>query len=217
MDEERHLNQLKPARKHHTTNKTLATDELIMNPSRKPQTRSSKCLVYILLALVLQSIALLIFGLVVLRIRTPSLRLSALVVKDLHYEPTSLNMTVVAEVRLHNMNFGRFEFRGGNTTFLYENATVGVTGIYDGRVGSRDKREMNVSVKVMASDHQLSDNSMDFFSRDVDSGLIQLRSFAKLKGQVRLVKIINRETTTVMNCTMALNLTSQAIQGLLCQ
>ncbi|KAL0285908.1 UNVERIFIED_CONTAM: hypothetical protein Sangu_2761800 [Sesamum angustifolium] len=119
-------------------------------------------------------------------------------------------------IRLHNMNFGRFKFRGGNTTFLYDNATVGVTAIYDGRVGSREKREMSVSVKVMASDRQLSDNSVDF-SRDVDSGLIKLRSLAKLKGEVRVVKIINRHTTAVMDCTMALNLTGQAIQDLLCQ
>ncbi|KAL0393604.1 UNVERIFIED_CONTAM: hypothetical protein Slati_4326600 [Sesamum latifolium] len=174
-------------------------------------------LVYILLALVLQSTALLIFGLVMLRIKTPTLQLSSAAVKDLHYEPTSLNVTVVAEVRLRNMNFGRFKFRGGNTTFLYENATVGVTGIYDGRVGSREKREMNVSVKVMAStDRQLSENSMDF-SRDVDSGLIKLRSFAKLKGEVRVVKIINRHTAAVMDCTMALNLTGQEIQDLLCE
>ncbi|KAL0330014.1 UNVERIFIED_CONTAM: hypothetical protein Sradi_4988100 [Sesamum radiatum] len=216
MEEESDLNPLKPAGKHHTTNETFATAELIRNPSRKPQTRSSKCLVYILLALVLQSIALLIFGLVVLRIKTPTLQLSAAAVKDLHYDPTSLNVTVVAVVRLHNMNFGRFKFRGGNTTFLYENATVGVTAIYDGGVGSREKREMSVSVKVMASDRQLSDNSVDF-SRDVDSGLIKLRSLAKLKGEVRVVKIINRHTTAVMDCTMALNLTGQAIQDLLCQ
>ncbi|KAL0312531.1 UNVERIFIED_CONTAM: hypothetical protein Sradi_5652400 [Sesamum radiatum] len=217
MEEESHLNPLKPARKHHATNETFATDELMKNPSPKPQTRSSKCLVYILSRLVLQSIALLIFGLVVLRIKTPTLQLSAAAVEDLHYDPTSLNATVVAEVRLHNMNFGRFKFRGGNTTFLYEKATVGVTGIYDGRVGSREKREMNVSVKVMAStDRQQSENSMDF-SRDVDSGLIKLRSLAELKGEVRVVKIINRHTTALMNCTMALNLTGQAIQDLLCQ
>ncbi|KAL2238271.1 late embryogenesis abundant protein At1g64065 [Sesamum indicum] len=216
MEEESRLNPLKPARKYHTSNETFATDELIKNPSPKPQTRSSKCLVYILLALVLQSIALLIFGLVVLRIKTPTLQLSAVAVKDLHNEPTSLNVTFVAEVRLHNMNFGRFKFRGGNTTFFYEKATIGVTGIYDGQVGSREKREMNVSVKVMASDRQLSENSMDF-SRDIDLGLIKLRSFAMLKGEVRVVKIINRHTTAVMDCNMALNLTSQAIQDLLCQ
>ncbi|KAK6158295.1 hypothetical protein DH2020_005609 [Rehmannia glutinosa] len=183
-DHESHLNPLTP-------------------PPNNHKKRSSKCLVYTLLAVVLQSIAFLIFGLVVLRINAPSLRLSNATVNQLNYGPTSLNMTVVAGIRLRNMNFGRFEFRGGHTILLYENATIGAASIYQGRVGGRKNKEMNVTLKV----------SYMNFSGDIGLlGLVKLRSFAKLRGEVRVVKIINRGTTAVMNCTMDLNLTSQVIQ-----
>ncbi|KAI3468676.1 hypothetical protein Pfo_025339 [Paulownia fortunei] len=214
-EDQSHLNPLAPARKHRRSDEEFATYKPFNPPPSNHQERSSKCLVYILLAVVLQSIAFLIFGFVVLRIKTPSLRLSTVAIRDLRYGPASLNMTMVAEIRLHNMNFGRFKFRGGSTTLLYENATVGATNIYDGRVGSRDNREMNVTVKVMTG-HELSENYMNF-SRDIRSGLVKLRSFAKLRGEVRVVRIINRHRTAFMNCTMDLNLTSQAIQDFSCQ
>ncbi|KAK6158286.1 hypothetical protein DH2020_005600 [Rehmannia glutinosa] len=170
--------------------------------------RSSKCLVYTLLAVVLQSIAFLIFGLVVLRINAPTLRLSNASVNQLNYGPTSLNMTVVAQIRLRNMNFGRFEFGDGTAILMYQNATIGAASIHEGRVGGRKNREMNVTLKVRYMN----------FSIDIGLlGLVKLRSFVELRGEVRVVKIINRGKSAVMNCTMDLNLTNQEIQDLSCQ
>lgn len=215
MEEENHLNPL--ARKYLKSDEEFATNKPFNPPSNHTK-RSSKCLVYILLAVVLQSIAFLVFGLVVLRIKTPRLQLSNVAVKDLRYQSESLNMTVVAEIRLHNMNFGRFKFHGGSTTLLYGNATIGATNIYGGRVGSREKRKINATVTVITeSSHELSENIYMNFSRDIGSGMVNLRSFAELRGEVRVVKIVNRRRTAFMNCTMDLNLTSQAIQGLSCQ
>ncbi|KAK6158287.1 hypothetical protein DH2020_005601 [Rehmannia glutinosa] len=104
--------------------------------------------------------------------------------------------------------FLRFEFRSGNTILMYENATIGAASIHEGRVDGRKNREMNVTLKV---------NYMNF-SIDIGLlGLVKLRSFAELRGEVRVVKIINRGKSAVMNCTMDLNLTSQVIQDLSCQ
>ncbi|KAK6158343.1 hypothetical protein DH2020_005657 [Rehmannia glutinosa] len=198
-DLERNYKQTKKMEKDHESH---------LNPLAPPTKRSSKCFVYTLLAVVLQSIAFLIFSLVVLRINAPTLRLSNATVNQLNYGPTSLNMTVVAGTRLRNMNFGRFEFRSGNTILMYENATIGAASIHEGRVDGRENREMNVTLKV---------NYMNF-SIDIGLlGLVKLRSFAELRGEVRVVKIINRGKSAVMNCTMDLNLTSQVIQDLSCQ
>lgn len=207
MEEESYGNPLAPEAKY------LKSDENKPFNSPPPIKRSSKCLVYILLAVVLQSIAFLIFGLVVLRIRPPSLQLSTAAVTDLRYDSASLNMTVVAGIRLHNTNFGRFEFQGGSAALLYENATIGAANLDAGRIGGREKREMNVRVMVTGGPGHQSSN----LSRDIGFGWVKLRSFAELRGEVRVVKMMNRRRTAFMNCTMNLNVTSQEIQDLSCQ
>ncbi|KAG8375030.1 hypothetical protein BUALT_Bualt10G0057200 [Buddleja alternifolia] len=214
MQDKSHLNPLTQPSKHRKSDEQLPTIQPF-NPQSHRQKRSSKCLVYVLLLVVLLSIAFLVLGLVVLRIKTPTLRLSLVAIRDLQYDAASLNTTVVAEIRLHNMNFGRFEFRSGNATLLYDKATIGAATIYDGRIESREKKGMNVTVKVTASNYELSKNYMNI-SRDINQGLVKLRSCAKLRGEVRAMKIINRQRTAVMNCTMALNLTSKLLQDLSC-
>ncbi|KAL8064088.1 hypothetical protein ABFX02_01G068800 [Erythranthe guttata] len=197
---------------HRIINPYIKSDEEEFTTTTKNNHRgkgggSSKCLVYILVAVVLQSVAFLVFGLVALRISNPSLRLSSAAVAGLRHDSASLNMTVVAGIRLSNPNFGDFEFRGGSAALLYGDATVGVASIYGGRVGRRDKREINVTVEVIGGGG----------GGGGGGELVKLRSMAELRGEVRVVKIVKRRRIAFMNCTMDLNLTSQAFQDLSCQ
>ncbi|KAL7160009.1 hypothetical protein ABFS83_01G066100 [Erythranthe nasuta] len=194
---------------HRIINPYIKSDEEEFTTTTKNNRRgkggnSSKCLVYILVAVVLQSVAFLVFGLVALRISNPSLRLSSAAVAGLRHDSASLNMTVVAGIRLRNPNFGSFEFRGGSASLLYGDATIGVASIYGGRVGRRDKREINVTVEVIGGGGG-------------GGELVKLRSMAELRGEVRVVKIVKRRRIAFMNCTMDLNLTSQTFQDLSCQ
>lgn len=180
------------------------------------QRKSSKCFVYILLVLVLLSIALLVFGLVVLRINAPKLKLGLIQIKNLSYSTSdfaSLNMTVVAEVSIDNKNFGRFKFNKGSTSVVYGNRTLGTTNIKSGLVKGRKTNRMNVTVQVRAHNGYAENSN---FSSDIGSGLVKLCSFANLGGEVRVVKFLTRHRTSFMNCTMSLNLTSQAVQDLKC-
>ncbi|EYU23414.1 hypothetical protein ABFS82_01G068100 [Erythranthe guttata] len=193
---------------HRIINPYIKSDEEEFTTTTKNNRRgkgggSSKCLVYILVAVVLQSVAFLVFGLVALRISNPSLRLSSAAVAVLRHDSASLNMTVVAGIRLRNPNFGDFEFNGGSASLLYGEATVGVASIYGGRVGRRDKKEINVTMEVIGGGG--------------GGELVKLRSMAELRGEVRVVKIVKRRRIAFMNCTMDLNLTSQAFQDLSCQ
>ncbi|KAH6825036.1 hypothetical protein C2S53_006953 [Perilla frutescens var. hirtella] len=202
MEEENHLNPL--AKKYQKSEEFVA---------KQDGGGSSKTLVYILLAVVLLSIAFLIFGLVVLRIKAPTLRLSNVVVKGLRHNSSSLNTTMIAYFRLHNMNFGRFDFHDGKATLSYGNATVGAAAISGGRVGGRKRRGIDATVEVISGS---SENYMNI-SRDIESNLVRLVSLAELRGEIRVMNIVNRRRTAVMNCSMDLNLTTQEIQGLSCR
>ncbi|GFP88946.1 hypothetical protein PHJA_001038300 [Phtheirospermum japonicum] len=210
MEEENQTHHHNPLQTPPITEK-LKTDELesatYYPPPPDHQKRTSKCLVYALLAAVLHSTAFLIFGLVVLRVRTPTLRLSTAAVHGLRYGPPSLNMTIVAGIRLRNTNFGRFVFGDANAVFLLGNDTFGTGVIHGGGVGSREGREMNLSVRVNYNMNISGDSN----------NMIGLRSFAKLRGEVRVLKMMNRRRSALMNCTLGLNFTSHQIQGLLCQ
>lgn len=187
-------------------------------PPPKHNETSNKCFVHTLFVIVSLSIAFLIFGLAVLRITTPSIRLSSVTIKNLYYssspEVASLNMTVIAEFRVQNKNFCPFKFGGGNTTLLYGNTTIGVATIHGGRIGSRKHKGINVTMDVIKGD--FAHNNANF-SKDFDSGLLKLKGFAELRGEIHVLKIMNRHRTAVTNCSMDLNLTSQAVQDLLCQ
>ncbi|PIN07246.1 hypothetical protein CDL12_20191 [Handroanthus impetiginosus] len=141
------------------------------NPPFTHKNRSSKCLVYILILVVFLSISFLISWRVLLKIKTPTLQLSTVNIEHLYYDSSSLNMTIVGKIDLHNPNFGPFKFFGGPMTLL----------------------------------------------RDIGLGLIKLGSFAEVTGEVRVVKIIHRHVSAVMDCSMDLNLKSQGIQDLLCR
>ncbi|XP_051136882.1 uncharacterized protein LOC127255413 [Andrographis paniculata] len=168
----------------------------------KPQQGSSKCFVYTLLIIVVFSIFLLIFAAVVLRIQPPTLRLSDVHVGDLR----RTNATLLAHLRLHNPNFGRFNFRAGNATFRDGSGggIIGAASIGGGGVGRRESREFNVTMKVKVK-------------LDKELDLIEMKSFGKLKGEVRVVKIVGRRRSAVLNCSMGLNVTSRQIQDLSCQ
>ncbi|KAL3635624.1 hypothetical protein CASFOL_020171 [Castilleja foliolosa] len=208
--DQNHLNPLAPPPTENLkTNKSdSATCHTRPPPPSHHQTRSSKCLVYALLIVVLHLTALLILGLIVLRVRTPTLRLYTAAVDGLSYKPPSLNMTIVAGIHLSNANFGRFVFGDEKAVLLLGKDTIGGGIIYGGGVGSRERREMNVSVRV-------SYYYMNFSGADVNN-LIGLRSLAELSGEVRVLKMMSRRRSALMNCTLGLNLTSHEIQDLVC-
>ncbi|XP_073303485.1 late embryogenesis abundant protein At1g64065-like [Primulina huaijiensis] len=216
--EESILKSLRTSKKYPKSDETEPETSKPYIPPPQHKESSNKCFVYILVVIVLLSIAFLVFGLAVLRITTPSIRLSSVTIKNLNYSSSlvvaSLNMTAVAEIRVQNKNFGPFKFGGGNMTVLYGNTRIGVASIYGGRIGSRKHEGINVTIDVIKGD--FADNNANF-SKDFDSGLLKLMGFTELRGEIQVMKIMNRHRTAVMSCSMDLNLTSQAVQDLLCQ
>lgn len=215
MSEESHIIPLAPPQMYERSDEYWGPNTKPKDINHK-QRSSSKCFVYILLLLVLQSIALLIFASVVLRTKAPKLKIELVHIQNLKYTTSdlaSLNMTLVAQVQIHNENFGRFKYKNGSASLLYGNTTLGMTNIESGLLGGREIKRTSVSVRAKVDSH-LAENMN--FSREIESGLVKLNSYAKLRGEIRVVKFLTRRRTSFMNCSMGLNLTSQVVQDLRC-
>lgn len=181
---------------------------------REHRARSSKCLVCFLAGFVLLCIIVLIFASIVMRVKRPNVELKSVTVKNLRYSNApspSFNATMVAKMTIKNMNFGYFKFEGGVANVQYRGMIVGKNRIGHGFANVMGTKEMIVTVDLR------SDKASDSLSNDINSGILELSSYAKFSGRVSSMKIINSMKTAEMNCTMSLGLASSTIKDLICK
>ncbi|KAL7596542.1 hypothetical protein Lser_V15G30341 [Lactuca serriola] len=181
---------------------------------RKPKYQeSSKCIVYVLAAIVFLGTLFLIFGTVFLRVNNPKLRLRTVSIQNFQYEntnSTSLNITMLTEVTIDNENFGRYDFENCNAIILYGNSTIGGGVISGGRVGARNIKPVSVTMQIRSENLNISGSGSD------STELMEIISYAKMTGRVHALTIVDRRKTIEMNCTMTLNLRSRSITHPLC-
>ncbi|TKY70984.1 Late embryogenesis abundant protein [Spatholobus suberectus] len=194
------------------------TEELIaMFPSRIEEKQSSKCLVYTLTGFVTLFAVWFVFASIVLRVGDPEIQLrSARLMHNTHNHNVSLsspfNVTMIASVTLTNPNFGRFYYGNSTVSVLYGASSVGAWELEGARVGARDTKEINFMVLMRFNKLLVKGN----LTNDIRSGMLKLRSYAKLSGTVHVLKMVKKRKTIEMACIMNLNLTSHSIHHLQC-
>ncbi|KAK9276179.1 hypothetical protein L1049_005710 [Liquidambar formosana] len=179
--------------------------------------QNRKCYAYIIAGVVFQTIIILVFALTVMRIKTPSVRLRAVTVQNLHYNASAtspyFNMTLIAEIAVKNKNFGHFRFDNSTASVTYGGTTVGDGELLKGRTSARKTKRVNVTMDV--SSNGFSDSTE--LSNELNSGILRLSSQANLRGKVTLMKVMKKRKTTKMNCTMSVDLDSSIVQILNCK
>ncbi|KAG6579535.1 Late embryogenesis abundant protein, partial [Cucurbita argyrosperma subsp. sororia] len=170
--------------------------------------RSNKCFIYVFSAFVFLSVAVLIFALIVLRVNSPALHFSSLSVAKFSLSNTnssspSLNLTLTAQLAVDNSNFGPFNFDHASVGFIYAGAIVGQTTTGAGRTKAKGTKTMNVTVHASAKNISADYNN---------SRLLNLSSFANLRGRVRLIHIFRRRASSEIGCSMILDLNTHQIQ-----
>jgi hypothetical protein len=192
------------------------SDEEIATFKALKKERSGKCFVYIFAGVVGLSIVVLVFALIVLRVKIPDVKLRSITVENLKYEGNpqspSLNATFVAEVTIKNTNFGGFKFDNSTLSMLYGGVNIGDRKIGHGRVKARGTQGMNFTVEVRSNRMVDAKN----LSREIEGGMVKLSSYARLSGRVNLMNIVRKRKMTEMNCTMTLDLANNDFQDLLC-
>ncbi|KAA8516106.1 hypothetical protein F0562_019285 [Nyssa sinensis] len=192
------------------------SDEEFANSQSEEELRRKKKLklyAYIAAFAVFQTIVILIFALTVMRIKTPAVRIRSVTVQNLNVQPSSYSMTLIAEVTVRNKNFGHYKYDNSSVSISHGDAIVGNGEFLKGNAKAKKTRRVNVTMEV--SSNGISDASR--LSNEISSGTLMFNSQATLRGKVELMKVMKKRKTAQMNCTMALNLTSGAIQNLSCR
>ncbi|KAF1863391.1 hypothetical protein Lal_00031278 [Lupinus albus] len=107
-----------------------------------------------------------------------------------------------------NPNFASFRYSNTTTTLYYYGIMVGEAKGPSGRAKARHTISMNVTVELITKDMISSPN----LSADLGSRLLNVTSFSRVPGQVKILKLFKKHVVVKMNCTMSFNITTQGIQ-----
>lgn len=175
------------------TNNNVHSQDRLMRKKRR-----MKCVAYVALFAVFQAIIILDLALIVMRVRMPKVRLDEVTVTN----DGSGTVRLTARVLLKNTNFGRYKFDSGVAIVSSGGSSVGQFAIPNGRARARSSKKAYVNA--------------DLRSSSVNSGALALNVEARLRGKVRLMKVIKRTKSANMNCTMIINLSTSSVYDLRC-
>ncbi|XP_062074462.1 late embryogenesis abundant protein At1g64065-like [Humulus lupulus] len=173
---------------------------------------------YIAIFLVFQVIVITAFGLVIMRAKSPKLRLS----NDIEFQnlntatsgtaSPSFDLTFSAQVRVKNSNFGPYKFDNTTATFTYGGATVGQVIIPKGKAGIKSTKKINVIVNLSSS--QLSDTAK--LGSELSAGTLTLTGTAKMSGRVELMMIMKKTKSANMDCTITIDVAAKTVRTFEC-
>ncbi|XP_057805751.1 late embryogenesis abundant protein At1g64065-like [Salvia miltiorrhiza] len=166
----------------------------------------------------LQAVVIVILIFTVFKVKDPVIRLNGVTVDRLDLingtatpRPGS-NMSLTADVSVKNPNFASFRYPETTSALFYRGAAIGEARGPAGRARARRTARMNVTVEVIA-DRVLAQPDL---GSDINSGLLTLGSYTEVGGKVKIL-MVKKHVRVTMNCSLTVNVTSQAIQGQKCK
>ncbi|KAK6117040.1 hypothetical protein DH2020_049216 [Rehmannia glutinosa] len=177
-----------------------ATNNNFQSQDQMKKKKRMKCLAYIAAFAVIQAIIIVAFVLIFVRVRTPRVRLDDITVTS---DANTCNVRFTGRVSVRNRNFGRYEFDSSLATIRSGNTNVGQFVIHDALARARSTRRIYVIADLRVS--------------GTNSSVLDLNVEARLRGKVRLVRVIRRNRSADMNCTMRINLSTNVVQNLRCE
>ncbi|KAK9927094.1 hypothetical protein M0R45_024296 [Rubus argutus] len=173
-----------------------------------------KLVMYIGAFIVFQIIVMTVFGLTVMKVKTPKVRLGGINVLNLNSVPAtpSFDTTFTTQIRVKNTNWGPYKFDAGIATFMYQGMAMGQVSIPKSKAGMRSTKKIDVTVSLNSNGLPSSN-----LGSDLNGGLLTLSSQAKLTGKVELMFIMKKKKSANMDCTIAFDLSSKTVQTLQCK
>lgn len=176
-----------------------------------------KCFMYVAAFVVFQTGVILIFALTVMKVRTPKFRVRSASFDTFNVTKSNTNpsfdISVIAELGVKNPNFGLYKYQSSTIEFYYRNIKVGEARIPRARAKARSTRKFNVTAVLSSANVPRE----DFDAQFANSTVISLRSQSRLRGKVELMKIMKKNKSTNMNCTMEINISSRQLRSLSCR
>ncbi|KAF5460608.1 hypothetical protein F2P56_020466 [Juglans regia] len=183
-------------------------ESAILHSDELRRKKRIKWAIYITIFVVFQAIVIAVFSVTVLKVKTPKVRLGTAVtfqnVSTSTQPSASFDISFTTQVRVKNTNFGPYKYDSATAAFMYDGVTVGEVTIPKGKAGMLSTKKVSVSVNVNSKALQSTSN----LGSELSSGILTLRSHAKLSGKVELMFVMKKKKSAEMNCTMGINLVS---------
>ncbi|OWM85280.1 hypothetical protein CDL15_Pgr028067 [Punica granatum] len=161
---------------------------------------------YIAAFVVFQTIVILVFVMVVMKVRTPKFRIGDNIVSQpLTSGSQSSNMSFIAPIRIKNNNFGPYKYDATLVNFTYEGAQVGQALIPKSKANFMGTKKVDVDVSVSLPGTEL------------NSGVLKLNSQARMNGKSEIMLIFKKKKATNMNCTMEFDVSAKKITSVECK
>ncbi|KAL3535251.1 hypothetical protein ACH5RR_003712 [Cinchona calisaya] len=201
-----------------TINPYGRADEEVASVAQSEERRKKRMrrFAYIAAFAVFQTAVILVFALVVMKVRAPkfSVRSATFENFDVSTLDTSPSFYIFmnAELSVKNPNFGSYKYPISTIEFFYQDYKVGAAVVLGGKANLKSTKKFIVSVLLGSGNVP-----GDVLGNELrQHGLIPLTSRATLKGKVTLMLIFKKNKYTNMDCTMNLNITSRQLQDLRC-
>ncbi|XP_062103023.1 late embryogenesis abundant protein At1g64065-like [Humulus lupulus] len=175
-----------------------------------------KLAIYIAIFAVFQIIVITVFGAVIMRAKSPKLRLSnSIEFQKFNVSSPSFDITFATQVRVKNSNFGPYNFDNTTAVFTYGGATVGQVTIPKSKAGIKSTKKINVIVSLNSS--QLPNSASDDLSRELAAGMLTFSGAARMNGKVELMWIMKKKKSANMNCTVIIDVNEKKLRSLECK
>ncbi|PRQ18758.1 putative Late embryogenesis abundant protein, LEA-14 [Rosa chinensis] len=194
---------------------TRSDGESLVSEDELKRKKRIKLYTYIGIFIVFQIIVMTVFGLTVMKVKTPKARLGEISVQTLNSVPAtpSFDAMFTTQIRIKNTNWGPYKFDAGSATFLYQGVTIGQVVIPKSKAGMRSTKKINVEVSVNTN----ASPSSSTLGSELNSGVLTLTSQVQLKGKVELMLIMKKTKKASMECTITFDLSSKTVKALLCK
>ncbi|XP_021807960.1 uncharacterized protein LOC110751763 [Prunus avium] len=194
-------------------------DEAALHLKEVRQKKFINCCGCITALLLLLAVVIIILAFTVFRVKEPKIKMNKVTVTRLELinnnttpKPGS-NISLTADVSVKNPNAASFRYSNTTTTLYYHGKVVGEAYGSRGQAKARRTMRMNITVDVI-TDRLISNPNL---WADLGSGLLTMSSYSRIPGRVNMLNIIKRHVVVKMNCTMTVNISSQAIQEQKCK
>lgn len=193
-------------------------DETALLAQKIRRKRCIKCCGFIAAIILIEVVVVVILIFTVFRVKDPIIKMNGVTVTRLEVANNTApqpgaNMSLTADVSVKNPNVAAFKYSNTTTTLFYHGTVIGEARGPPGQAKPRRTMRMNITVDII-TDRLLSSPNLQ---ADVSSGLLNMSSYSRIPGRVKILKIIKRHVVVKMNCTLTVNISSQAIQEQKCK
>ncbi|XP_039169222.1 late embryogenesis abundant protein At1g64065-like [Eucalyptus grandis] len=186
-----------------------------MNEEAKRKKRM-KWTIGIIAFVIFQVLVAVFFVLVIMKFKSPKFRVGEFNVQTLNVgnqASPSFNMSFVAPIRVKNTNWGPFKYDASTVSFTYGGVQVGQATIPKSKANFKSTKKIDVPVTLNSDALPTSSN----LGSELSSGIITLNSQGELKGKVTVMFMFKKTKISQMNCTIAIDTTTNAIHSLSCK